>query len=374
MNLPALARFAESCEEKRLSSVLLSNPATITWLTGYAPPIQTGPNPFEGGPALGWWDEGKLTLVLSDGEAGAAGALGLGTRDYVAYTIEGPAAGFRHQAAALKELIAASGDGKGRVGLEFNFLPAALLETIREALPHAELIPLDASFDLLRAVKTPDEVQRIRASLALCDLAQAETIRLMRRGMSEIDLWTQVKAALEVAAGGRLPVLADFVAGGRSADIGGLPGGYVLQDGDAVIADIVPRLNGYWGDNCGTHFVGEPPVELRKRYQIVREALCAAIAVVKPGLRACDLDGQLRRAIADAGYPIYPHHSGHGLGTTYHEEPRIVPYNEQALQPGMVIALEPGVYLPGAGGVRLEDVLLVTEAGCEVLTRHLANA
>ena len=296
MNLPALARFAESCEEKRLSSVLLSNPATITWLTGYAPPIQTGPNPFEGGPALGWWDEGKLTLVLSDGEAGAAGALGLGTRDYVAYTIEGPAAGFRHQVAALKELIAASGDGKGRVGLEFNFLPAALLETIREALPHAELIPLDASFDLLRAVKTPDEVQRIRASLALCDLAQAETIRLMRRGMSEIDLWTQVKAALEVAAGGRLPVLADFVAGGRSADVGGLPGGYVLQDGDAVIADIVPRLNGYWGDNCGTHFVGEPPVELRKAYQVVREALCAAISVVKPGLRACDLDGQLRRA------------------------------------------------------------------------------
>jgi Xaa-Pro aminopeptidase len=241
-------------------------------------------------------------------------------------------------------------------------------------LPHAELIPLDASFDLLRAVKTPDEVQRIRASLALCDLAQAETVRLMRRGMSEIDLWTQVKAALEVAAGGRLPVLADFVAGGRSADVGGLPGGYVLQDGDAVIADIVPRLNGYWGDNCGTHFVGEPPVELRKAYQVVREALCAAISVVKPGLRACDLDGQLRRAIADAGYPIYPHHSGHGLGTTYHEEPRIVPYNEQALQPGMVIALEPGVYLPGAGGVRLEDVLLVTEAGCEVLTRHLANA
>jgi Xaa-Pro aminopeptidase len=81
----------------------------------------------------------------------------------------------------------------------------------------------------------------------------------------------------------------------------------------------------------------------------------------------------LRSAVRAQGYAVYPHHSGHGLGVAYHEEPRIVPYNTLALEPGMLLALEPGVYVPGVGGVRLEDVLLVTADGCEVLTRHLGN-
>ncbi len=374
MNLPALARFAEFCEERKLDSALLSHPATITWLVGYAPPIQTGPNPFEGGPALGWWHDGKLVLLLSDNEAGTARAFDPEVRDYAAYTIDGPAAGFRNQAAALKELLSSSQAGKACVGLELDFLPASFLDVVRESLGGAELVPLDSNLDQLRAVKSPDEVQRIRAALSLCDLAQAETIRLLRAGISEIELWSEVKGRLEMAAGGRLPMLADFVAGLRTAEIGGLPGNYALAEGDAVIADIVPRLNGFWGDNCGTHFVGEPVPELRKVHGVVLDALCGAIAAVKPGLRACDLDAQMRQAIRDAGYPVYPHHSGHGLGVTYHEEPRIVPYNTQPLEPGMVIALEPGSYIPGVGGVRLEDVLLVTKDGCEVLTKHLANA
>ncbi len=374
MNLPALSRFAEFCEENKLSSALLSNPATITWLTGYAAPIQTGPNPFEGGPPLGWWQHGVLALLLSDSEAAAARTVGVETRDYVAYTMDGPAAGFRNQSAALKELLSSSSGVQARVGVELDFLPASLLEAVKHALPSAELMGLDGQFDQLRAIKSPDELERIRAALALCDLAQAETKRLMHPGISEIELWSQVKGSLEGAAGGRLPVLADFIAGPRTAEIGGLPGSYSLAEGDSVIADIVPRLNGYWGDNCGTHFVGEPPAQLGKAYRTVLDALCAAIAAVRPGLRACDLDAQLRGAIQVAGYPPYPHHSGHGLGTTYHEQPRIVPYNKQALQAGMIIALEPGAYIPGVGGVRLEDVLLVTENGCEVLTRHLGNA
>ena len=372
MNSPALARFAEYCEKNALSSALLSNPAMIAWLTGYAPPIQTGPSPFEGGPAIGWWRDGQFTLLLSDSEASAARALGVDVREYVAYTIEGPAAGFQNQAAILRELLSGWTRMEGRFGIELDFVPASFLEMLKDAMPSVEMAPLDSGFALLRAVKTPEEVDRIRAALALCDLAQAETKRLLRPGISEIELWSQVKGRVEAEAGCRLPVLADFVGGLRTADIGGLPGGYVLADGDAVIADIVPRLNAYWGDNSGTHFVGEPSPQLRKAYQVVLETLRSAIAAVRPGLPACELDAQMRKAIQDAGYPPYPHHSGHGLGTTYHEEPRIVPYNTLPLQPGMVIALEPGVYIPGVGGIRLEDVLFLTEDGCEVLTKHLA--
>ena len=221
-------------------------------------------------------------------------------------------------------------------------------------------------------MKTSAEIDKVRGALRLSDLAQAEIRGRIKPGVTELELWEGVKTRVELEAGGRVPVLADLVAGKRTGDIGGLPADYALQPGDAVLLDFVPRLNGYWGDNCGTHFVGEPSPELRKAYQVVLETLRSAIAAVRPGLPACELDAQMRKAIQDAGYPPYPHHSGHGLGTTYHEEPRIVPYNTLPLQPGMVIALEPGVYIPGVGGIRLEDVLFLTEDGCEVLTKHLA--
>jgi Xaa-Pro aminopeptidase len=373
MNPQALDHLADFCRQQGYSAALLSNPATLTWLTGYAPPIQTGPNPFEGGPALGWHRDGSLTLVLSDMESGAARLQGVEALEYVAYTIDAPVAGFANQAAALKGALAGAAGLKGKLGVELNTLPAAFLELLRDALPGMSLSPMDGQLDLLRAVKSSEELERIRAALKLCDLAQAETKRLIRPGVSEIEVWGQLKARLEAAAGGRLPLLADFVAGERTAEIGGLPGGYVLQEGDAVIADIVPRLDGYWGDNAGTHFVGEPSPALQRIYQVVLEALRAGIAAVKPGVRCCDLDELLRSAVRAQGYAAYPHHTGHGLGVAYHEEPRIVPYNTLALEPGMLLALEPGVYVPGVGGVRLEDVLLVTAHGCEVLTRHLGN-
>ena len=374
MNSMALARFAEFCKEKKLDAALLSNPATITWLTGYAPPIQTGPNPFEGAPALACWQDGALTLIVSDAEVAAARLQGVDARQYAAYSIEAPAAGFQNQAAVIKETLSAYGIRKGCVGIELDFLPASLFQTMKDALPSASWTPLDSAFDVMRAVKTPDELRRIRASLALCDLAQAETKSLIQPGLTEIEIWGQIKARLEIAAAGRLPMLADFLAGPRTAEIGGLPGSYVLAAGDAIIADIVPRLNGYWGDNAGTHFVGDAVPELRKAYGVVLDTLRQGIAAIRPGVRACDVDLQLRQAIQQAGYPSYPHHSGHGLGVTYHEEPRLVPYNTLTLEPGMVIAIEPGIYIPNVGGIRLEDVVLVNSDGCEVLTRHLGNS
>jgi len=291
----------------------------------------------------------------------------------VAYTIEAPVAGSHNQAAALRTLLGVDKPLSGKVGVELDYLPAAFLEGFRDALPHASVQALDGRIDPLRAVKSAGEVALIRSSLKLCDSAQVEVRRRLRPGISEIELWNDLKAHLEGLVAGRLPVLADLVAGARTAEIGGLPGDYKLQNGDPVIADIVPRWKGYWGDNAGTHFVGEPAEELSRIYRLVRETLRRGVDAVRPGVRACDLDGMLRAAIQQQGYPVYPHHSGHGIGTSYHEEPRIVPYNTTALEAGMVIALEPGIYLPEIGGVRLEDVVLVTEDGCELLTTHLVE-
>src|SRR5512143_2423666 len=127
-----LDRLAAYLRERGLRAALLSNPFTITWLTGYAPPIQTGPNPFEGGPALAWWQHGHLRLILSDAEAGAARAQGVDACEYVAYTIEEPVAGFRNQGAILGELLRAENTAKTLFGVEVNFLPAALLQTLQD--------------------------------------------------------------------------------------------------------------------------------------------------------------------------------------------------------------------------------------------------
>ena len=374
MNPYSQERLESFIKQHALVALLLSDPHSLTWLTGYAPPIQTGPSPFEGGPALAWLAGGQVTLVLSDAEAAAAKAFGVAVQEYLSYSTAAPISGLPNQAKALANVLAPFQSLKGTIGVEMNQLPAPLLERLRESLPIVSFLPLDGLLDPLRAVKSPPELERLRAALSLCDLAQAETKRLIQPGRTEIEVWGGVKAAMEIQAGGRLPVLADFIAGARTAEIGGLPGRYILKPGDAVIADIVPRLDGYWGDNAGTHFAGEPPAELLKIYNIVLETLRRGIQAVRPGLKAGDLDALLRGLIRDQGYPVYPHHSGHGIGTSYHEEPRLVPYNQMKLEPGMLVAIEPGIYLPSVGGVRLEDVVLVNSSGCEVLTSHLGNA
>jgi Xaa-Pro dipeptidase len=373
MQQPNLDRLNSLLRAQRFDAALLTSPWTLTWLTGYAPSVQTGPSPFEGGPMLGWWREGELTLVCSDGECGAARATGAGVVEYAGYTYETPLTVVERQAQAL-ETVLSEGSGRNLVlGVEYRFLPAVLQHVIRERLPDATLVPVDRELEPLRAVKTPEEIVKMRAVLSLCDRAQAEVRDLIQPGISEIALWGQLKARLEVAAGGRLPVQGDLAGGVRTAEMGGWAGPYILQESDPLLADIVPRLNGYWGDICGTHFAGAPKPELANVYRAVRDVLWRAMDTVRPGRSAKELDGVMRAAVEDAGYPAYPHHSGHGIGASAHEEPRIVPYNGTLLEQGMVIALEPAVYLPGVGGVRLENVVLVTESGCELLTQHLAD-
>lgn len=367
-----MERLAALLRDRGCAAALLSDPATVTWLTGYAPPIETGPSPFEGSPVLAWWQAGDLQLIVSDMETAAAEAAGLAAvRSYLSYTIEAPLAGAVHQAQALREVLRDLAPRSARVGVEWNHLTAPLAEALRQAAPEADLIALDGAFDLARAIKSPEEITKIRAALALCDRAQGFMRSALQPGRTELELWATTRAAVEGEAGGRLPILADLVAGVRTADIGGPPSTYAVQPGDALILDFVPRLNGYWGDNAATFFAGEPSAELDRAYQAVRQALRLAVEAAKPGVAASDLDARVREAVRAGGYGVYPHHTGHGLGASYHEEPRVVPYNNLKLEPGMVVALEPGIYLAGVGGVRLEDVVLITPTGNEVLTTHL---
>jgi Xaa-Pro aminopeptidase len=330
-------------------NIAVSAPGAVTWLTGYVPDIETGPSPFALSAIAVLAPDGNMTLVVSEDEEERARETGCEVVTYPGFGT-GPLDTVANAARALGEVL----DAKS-VAIDAGSFPAALAADL-------EWIDVEKRLTHARAVKDPDEVERIKEAIAVCDAGQAAARTEARPGITELDLWAVTRAAMETAAGTRLPVLADLVSGPRTADVGGPPGLRVLEEGDLVLCDLVPRVSGYWGDSCSTFALGEPTAEARSAHARSLETLEALVAEIRPGALAADLD-RLARAALD-----FPHHTGHGLGTSWHEEPRLVPGATVRLEPGMVVAIEPGSY---AGiGVRVEQVVLVNDDGCEVLSTH----
>jgi Xaa-Pro aminopeptidase len=349
--MPRRGRALEIVRAVGADALLAAEVSTVTWLTGYAAPIETGPSPFALSPLALLTGDGSPVLLVSEDEAEAASGLDCEVVSYPGYAL-GPVEPVEHAAQALRKVVG----GTAVVATETGSLPAGLAEGL-------SLVDVTGRLGRARAVKDPDELERLRQAIRVCDAGQAEVRRRAVPGVSELEAWAAVRAAMERAAGGRFPLLADFLSGPRTAGVEGPPGDRVLREGDLVIADLVPRIDGYWGDSCSTVCLGEPSPSVRRAHAVVRERLQRLVDACRAGVRSGDLDAVARQGLR------YPHHSGHGIGTTYHEEPRIVPGWETVLEPGMVLALEPAWY-GDEEGVRLEWIVLVTDDGCEVLSRH----
>lgn len=370
-------RAGELLHEKGIDAALFASPASVTWLTGFAPPIQTGPHPFAAAPPLVWWDGERFTLIVVDGLAGAAASFAAepdgDVLAYRGYTIEAPIDSATHLSAALRSLWEGRSVARTfrRIGLESWAAPAALRDALSDG-PFAAVqwIPIDGWLAPLRMVKTEEEVQKLRENFRLTDIGHAAARNAVRAGAREIDVWLAARQAVEAAAGCRVPMGNDCVVGYRAENIGGWPLDHALRPGDSIIVDLSTIRYGYWSDSCATYVAGAPTPRQQAIHEVVGEALAFGASLLRPGAVAGEIDRQLRRFIADAGYPVYPHHSGHGVGVTGHEAPRIVPYSQEILAPGMVILLEPGIYFPGETGVRLEDAFLITEEGAIQLTTH----
>ncbi|MEJ5247888.1 MAG: Xaa-Pro peptidase family protein [Caldilinea sp.] len=370
-------RAGELLHEKGIDAALFASPASVTWLTGFAPPIQTGPHPFAAAPPLVWWDGERFTLIVVDGLAGAAASFAAepdgDVLAYRGYTIEAPIDSATHLSAALHSLWEGRSVARAfrRIGLESWAAPAALRDALSDG-PFAAVqwIPIDGWLAPLRMVKTEEEVQKLRENFRLTDIGHAAARNAVRAGAREIDVWLAARQAVEAAAGCRVPMGNDCVVGYRAENIGGWPLDHALRPGDSIIVDLSTIRYGYWSDSCATYVAGAPTPRQQAIHEVVGEALAFGASLLRPGAVAGEIDRQLRRFIADAGYPVYPHHSGHGVGVTGHEAPRIVPYSQEILAPGMVILLEPGIYFPGETGVRLEDAFLITEEGAIQLTTH----
>jgi len=222
----------------------------------------------------------------------------------------------------------------------------------------------------LRMVKTAEELAKLRENFRLTDIGHAAARAAVVAGAREIDVWEAARTAVEQAAGCRVPMGNDCAVGYRQENIGGWPLDFVLRDGDSIIVDLSTIRHGYWSDSCATYVAGAPSERQRAIHRVASEALALGAGLLRPGAVAGEIDRQVRAFIADAGYPVYPHHTGHGVGVTGHEAPRLIPGSTAVLEAGMVILLEPGIYFPGETGVRVEDAFLIVEDGAQRLTTH----
>lgn len=362
-----MKRFQETLKEHKVDHALLTSPGNICCFTGQAAAIGTGPSPFAPlAAALVCIRGEKPALFIADSEPLADAVTGLEIRKFQGYAYDHPLKALEDISTLLAGCF--SRMPRSVVGVEMGSLPAFVLECLRSNCRQLEFKDISSKLDQMRAVKDEDEVKAIRLAVELCDVGQAAVKTCASPGITELELFGEMQKAMEQSAGTRLPILADLVSGARTAAVGGNPGPFMLKEGDLIIADIVPRRQGYWGDTCNTFAIGEPTQNQQRIFRGIEAALYESIDRVRPGMLACDLDSFLRQRVQALG-GSYPHHSGHGIGVTYHEEPRIVPYNRTPLEANMVIALEPGIYFEEKWGLRLEHTVLVTPIGAEILSK-----
>ncbi|MGC9130649.1 MAG: M24 family metallopeptidase [Pyrobaculum sp.] len=237
-------------------------------------------------------------------------------------------------------------------------------EIIKRAFPHAEFRLADDLLREMRAVKREEEIERIRTAVAKIR-GVLEAVELSP-GVTEREVAFRIYGALYNAGLQPGPILAQF--GANTAVPHQEPTDKRLQVGEAVVLDVAASYRGYFGDLTNSFFYGDAPPQYAELLEIVREAQQAALRSAAPGVAAREVDAAARRVIEEGGYGRYfIHRTGHGLGLEIHEAPDISPGSGEVLRPGMVFTIEPGIYLPGRYGARLEIDVVVREKGAEIL-------
>ncbi|MFF0788842.1 aminopeptidase P family protein [Streptomyces spiralis] len=341
-----MARAAQAAADAGLAGLLVAPGPDMVWLTGYTPTAVT---------------ERLTLLVLAPGRdpvlvvptleapdaAGAVGAPALTLRDWT----DG-----KDPYAVTADLLGTS----GRFGISDNAWAMHLLG-LQRTLPGTSYASLTEALPMLRAVKDPAELRLLAAAGAAADQAFEEIRKVAFAGRRESEVGADLAGLLRRFGHSQV----DFTIVGSGPN-GANPhhemGDRVIGHGDMVVLDFGGLKDGYGSDTTRTVHVGEPTDEERRVHDIVREAQEAGFRAVRPGAACQEVDRAARAVIAQAGYGEYfIHRTGHGIGVTTHEPPYMIEGEEQPLVPGMCFSVEPGIYLPGRFGVRIEDIVTVTE-------------
>lgn len=263
--------------------------------------------------------------------------------------------------------------GVTTLGFEETYLTVAELMSF-EAKLNAKLVPYNEKIYSFRSIKEPWELDRMRKAQEITDLAFSEMLPKLKPGLTEKQLQAELVYSLLKNGADGMAFEPIVVSGPNTSMPHGVPGDRVVQAGDFITMDFGAVYQGYCADMTRTVALGYATEEMEKVYHTVLQAQCAAIDATKPGVTGKVIDGIARNIIADAGYgAFFGHGYGHCLGMECHESPNCSPAGEVQMQAGMVSSAEPGIYLPGKFGVRIEDVVIFTEDGCENITKSPKN-
>jgi Xaa-Pro aminopeptidase len=343
-----MRRAVEAAAEAGLAGLIVTPGPDLNYLCGYSPPAVT-----ERLTALVLAPPNSPTLIVPtlerpDAEK-ATGAPALSMVDW--------RDGSDPYVATAKVL-----DGAGRYAVSDSAWAMHLLG-LQQTLPGTSYVSLSDGLPMLRAVKDQNELTRLAAAGAGADATFEEILGVPFAGRAETEVAADLAALLREHGHSTV----DFTivgSGPNGANPHHHAGHRTIESGDAVVLDFGGLCDGYGSDTTRTVSVGEPSDEVRTVYEIVRVAQQTAFEAVRPGVPCQEIDRVARQVITDAGYGEYfIHRVGHGIGLSTHEPPYMVEGEQQPLVPGMCFSIEPGIYLPGRLGVRIEDIVTVTEDG-----------
>lgn len=357
--------FASALRERRIAAAVITDPRDFEYLTGVDPLRGPGPDPFCGPTAT-------ALVVVSDGAviivggaptlSGIAGDSGLASVEFATFEDLQPLRPRARLGRALHDVLAEVAPDGAVIGVEPSAAAYGLEEGASDGRPRWQLTEVETVLGRQRAVKSPTELEHIRRAVRVCDDAQRAAAEAIESSASLAD----VRAAIERSLAVRGDVSSSLIeVSTRSQSRDG-----EVPRGASVITDIAPRVESYWGDSCNTRPWGGGAPEDGRTLAAVEAALRCGIELVRPGVRASDLDAAMRERASRGSCDPYTGASGHGIGLDFHEMPRITPHDHTVLEPNMVLALEPGAYAE-ALAIRLEAVVVVIPGGCEVLSTHL---
>jgi Xaa-Pro aminopeptidase len=354
-------RLRPRLEETGVDALVVTSLANVRYLSGF-----TGSAGVVVVTATG-------ALLTTDGRyrtQSAEEVAAAGVADSLAVSIGGA----EDQRSAIRAAL--SGVGAKRVGLEADAISWSAARRWSELLEgEAETVPVSGAVEALREVKDRGELARMARAAAIADRALAEVLPMLaevgRREITEEEFALALDTAMR--RGGAEDRAFDTIvaAGANSAKPHHQPTCARLAPGQAVVVDFGATFEGYRSDMTRTFWLGgEPTGELARVFEVVRDSQAQGVAAVAPGVAAKEVDAVCRRVIDAAGWAErFEHGTGHGVGLDIHEAPTVSRTSADTLQAGHVVTVEPGVYLPGVGGVRIEDTVVVTEEGCVPLTR-----
>ncbi len=351
-------RLKEYLDTYGFSAIAVNAGPTLTYLTGLHFHLMERPV------LIVFTRNEEPTIILPELEQAKLDHLPFSARVY-AYG-ENPAEWSNTFRTALAELDLST----GKVGVEFNQLRLLEYQYLRLAGGNIDFVDGSSIFAALRSIKDEEEISCIRRAVSIAESALEATLPMVKIGVAEKDIASELFLQLiRQGSDSSLPFSPIISSGPNGANPHAQPSARQLAAGDLLVIDWGASFNGYISDLTRTFAVGEIDAEAEKIHRIVQKANAAGRAAGRPGVPCATVDRAAREVIDEAGYGrFFPHRTGHGIGMECHEEPYMRGDNEQLLKQGMTYTVEPGIYLAGQNGVRIEDDVLVTADGAESLS------